>query len=63
VRLIPYITNLLEENQVPLTVEDGQRVTLSVKPFQIITVRLVPAWKSASSQQPAAFPGLRKAAG
>jgi alpha-mannosidase len=38
-----YLTNLLEENQAPLAVEAGQRVTLPVKPFQIVTVRLVPA--------------------
>jgi alpha-mannosidase len=38
-----YVTNLLEENQTPLAVADGQQVTLTVTPFQIVTVRLVPA--------------------
>ncbi len=38
-----HLTNLLEENQAPLAVEDGDRVTLPVTPFQIVTVRLVPA--------------------
>ncbi|HET7076812.1 MAG TPA: glycosyl hydrolase-related protein, partial [Chloroflexia bacterium] len=37
-----HITNLLEANQEALSVE-GQSVSLYVKPFQIVTVRLVPA--------------------
>jgi alpha-mannosidase len=37
-----HITNLLEEDQDALPVE-GQSVPLYVKPFQIVTVRLVPA--------------------
>jgi alpha-mannosidase len=35
-------TNLLEENQTELSV-DGKTVTLYVKPFEIATVRIVPA--------------------
>jgi alpha-mannosidase len=37
-------TNLLEENQVALTLA-GNSITLSVKPFEIVTLRLVPAWE------------------
>ncbi len=38
-----HITNLLEDNQTPLT-PDGQRVTLpNVTPYQIVSVRLIPA--------------------
>jgi alpha-mannosidase len=37
-----YVTNLLEENQEALPVE-GDNVRLYVKPFQIVTLRLVPA--------------------
>ncbi|HVU11729.1 MAG TPA: glycoside hydrolase family 38 C-terminal domain-containing protein [Phototrophicaceae bacterium] len=37
-----YITNLLEENQEPLQ-SNGVRVRLEIKPFQIVTVRLIPA--------------------
>jgi alpha-mannosidase len=35
-------TNLLEENQATLPT-DGNRVTFFVKPYQIVTLRLVPA--------------------
>jgi alpha-mannosidase len=35
-------TNLLEEGQEPLTV-DNNRVTIFVKPYEIVTVRLIPA--------------------
>ncbi len=35
------ITNLLEENQEELPVE-GNRVTLNIRPYQIITLRLIP---------------------
>jgi alpha-mannosidase len=37
-------TNLLEENQVALTLA-GNSITLSVKPFEIVTLRLVPTWE------------------
>jgi alpha-mannosidase len=37
-------TNLLEENQAALEVRD-ETVTLSVRPYEIITVRLIPAQK------------------
>ncbi|NDJ61148.1 MAG: alpha-mannosidase [Chloroflexi bacterium] len=37
-----YITNLLEDNQTPLDVEDNA-VMVPIKPFQIITLRLIPA--------------------
>ncbi len=36
-------TNLLEENQQALTVSEGNAVTLAVRPYQIVTLRLVPA--------------------
>jgi alpha-mannosidase len=35
-------TNLLEENQAMLTL-DGKTITLSVRPYEIVTLRLVPA--------------------
>jgi alpha-mannosidase len=35
-------TNLLEENQVALT-PDGKTLTLSLRPYEIVTLRLVPA--------------------
>jgi alpha-mannosidase len=35
-------TNLLEENQTRLQL-DGNRVTFSIKPYQIVTLRLIPA--------------------
>ena len=35
-------TNLLEENQAELT-PDGNTLTLSVRPYEIVTLRLVPA--------------------
>jgi alpha-mannosidase len=35
-------TNLLEENQEALE-PDGNKVTLAVTPYQIVTLRLVPA--------------------
>jgi alpha-mannosidase len=35
-------TNLLEENQAKLT-PDGKTLTLSVRPYEIVTLRLVPA--------------------
>ncbi len=35
-------TNLLEENQAALT-PDGKTLTLSVRPYEIVTLRLVPA--------------------
>ena len=34
-------TNLLEENETPLAV-DGRDVHLTIRPFQIATIRLVP---------------------
>jgi alpha-mannosidase len=37
-----HVTNLLEENQEQLAV-DGNRVRLNVRPYQIVTLRLVPA--------------------
>jgi len=35
-------SNLLEENQTELT-PDGNTLTLSVRPYEIVTLRLVPA--------------------
>jgi alpha-mannosidase len=35
-------TNLLEQNEEELTV-DGQQVTFSVRPYEIVTLRLLPA--------------------
>jgi alpha-mannosidase len=37
-------TNLLEENQEPLMI-DGQEVTASIRPYQIMTLRLRPGGK------------------
>jgi len=37
-----WLTNLLEENQAALT-PDGNMLTLSVRPYEIVTLRLVPA--------------------
>ncbi len=36
-----YITNLLEDNQTELELEDTYQVSLNIKPFEIITVRLI----------------------
>lgn len=41
-------TNLLEENKEALAV-DGRQVTFSVKPYQIVTLRLVPAMQTGTS--------------
>lgn len=37
-----YITNLLEDNQDALAIEDAYQVSLPIKPFQIVTIRLIP---------------------
>lgn len=37
-----YITNLLEENQAQLEVIDGDTVTFTITPFQIVTLRVIP---------------------
>jgi alpha-mannosidase len=37
-----FITNLLEDNQAELALDNAHQMTLTVKPFQIVTVRLIP---------------------
>ena len=38
-----HICNLLEEDQTQLEVEAGSAVSLNIKPYQIVTLRLIPA--------------------